>query len=210
MQQLKKCEREKPHSGEPNQHAPTQIPCNQPAIVGVEILNHCIKPPMLESRYLTTVSSLPRQVATVGVEILNHCIKPPKTGRESHTRPDSAQTRHTTSIARCSTVLETDSHCTCTCIRYVHVWSGTHYMDFYHSCSLNSARTTRSAITNTSVLTWRSGIHRMHDVDAYATPWVVPNNLHTGDPCMYPNTSTRHVGTGFCSSASQRLPKNNV
>ena len=30
--QLQKSEGEKPHSGETSQHAPTQTPCNQPAI----------------------------------------------------------------------------------------------------------------------------------------------------------------------------------
>ena len=44
----------------------------------------------------------------------------------------------------------------------------------YHTCFLTSALKTQSALTNTSVLTWRSGIHLQ---DAYATPWVVPNEV---------------------------------
>ena len=40
--------------------------------------------------------------------------------------------------------------------------------------SLKNARSTRSKLTLTSVLTWRSGIH-LHD--AYATPLVVPNEV---------------------------------
>ena len=36
-EELQKSEREKPHSGETNQHAPTQTPCNQPAIA---VLTH--------------------------------------------------------------------------------------------------------------------------------------------------------------------------
>ena len=36
-QESQKSEREKPHGGETNQHAPTQTPCNQPAIA---VLTH--------------------------------------------------------------------------------------------------------------------------------------------------------------------------
>ena len=56
------------------------------------------------------------------------------------------------------------------------VGSKRYFIHIYHSCSLMSERTTRCALTNTSVLTWRSGIH-VHD--AHAKPLVVPR-LRTG------------------------------
>ena len=71
------------------------------------------------------------------------------------------------------TVLKSESRC---------VIRSKFFKGIYHSCSIKSARTTRSVLTNTSVLTWRGGIN-LHD--AYATPRVIPNEVANDKFALY-------------------------